>query len=72
MAGDEEAARDLVYELSIIRNMGYVDYFLIVWDSSIMRGSWDYCWTGARLGGGSLVAYTLAISNSTHSVSSAF
>src|SRR5699024_7743463 len=52
----------LDYELSTIRNMGYVDYFLIVWDfikyardNDIMVGP------GRGSAAGSLVAYTLGI-----------
>ena len=29
---DEEKKKRLEYELSVIHKMGYVDYFLIVWD----------------------------------------
>ena len=52
----------LEYELSTIKNMGYVDYFLIVWDfikyardNDIMVGP------GRGSAAGSLVAYTLGI-----------
>src|SRR3712207_4546067 len=52
----------LEYELNVIKNMGYVDYFLIVWDfirfameNNIMTGP------GRGSGAGSLVAYTLGI-----------
>ncbi|EJO5346875.1 DNA polymerase III subunit alpha [Clostridium botulinum] len=52
----------LNYELSIIKQMGYVDYFLIVWDfirfaneNGIMTGP------GRGSAAGSLVAYTLGI-----------
>jgi DNA polymerase-3 subunit alpha len=52
----------LDYELSTIKNMGYVDYFLIVWDfikyardNDIMVGP------GRGSAAGSLVAYTLGI-----------
>ncbi|WP_434282631.1 DNA polymerase III subunit alpha [Clostridium botulinum] len=65
--GDEnKEAFDLIerlnYELSIIKQMGYVDYFLIVWDfirfaneKGIMTGP------GRGSAAGSLVAYTLGI-----------
>ncbi|ABS32438.1 DNA polymerase III subunit alpha [Clostridium botulinum] len=65
--GDEnKEAFDLIerlnYELSIIQQMGYVDYFLIVWDfirfaneKGIMTGP------GRGSAAGSLVAYTLGI-----------
>lgn len=52
----------LDYELSVINKMGYVDYFLIVWDfikyakdHDIMTGP------GRGSGAGSIVAYTLGI-----------
>ncbi len=52
----------LEYELSTIKNMGYVDYFLIVWDfikyardNDIMVGP------GRGSAAGSLVSYTLGI-----------
>ena len=58
----EELKERLNYELSTIRNMGYVDYFLIVWDfikyardHDIMVGP------GRGSAAGSLGAYTLGI-----------
>jgi len=58
----EELKKRLDYELSTIKNMGYVDYFLIVWDfikyardNDIMVGP------GRGSAAGSLVAYTLGI-----------
>ena len=58
----EELKERLNYELSTIRNMGYVDYFLLVWDfikyardHDIMVGP------GRGSAAGSLVAYTLGI-----------
>ena len=52
------------YELSVIRDMGYVDYFLIVWDfinfakrNNIMVGP------GRGSAAGSLVSYALEITN---------
>ena len=57
-----ELRERLDYELSTIKNMGYVDYFLIVWDfikyardNDIMVGP------GRGSAAGSLVAYTLGI-----------
>ena len=57
-----ELKKRLDYELSTIKNMGYVDYFLIVWDfikyardNDIMVGP------GRGSAAGSLVAYTLGI-----------
>jgi len=62
-APDDETARErLEYELSVISKMGYVDYFLIVWDfikyakdHGIMVGP------GRGSGAGSIVAYCLNI-----------
>jgi len=63
-ADDEnsEPRQRLSYELSMIARMGYVDYFLIVWDfigyakrNGIMVGP------GRGSGAGSIVAYTLSI-----------
>lgn len=58
----EELTERLEYELSIIKKMGYVDYFLIVWDfirfaneNNIMTGP------GRGSAAGSIVAYTLGI-----------
>ena len=58
----QELKDRLEYELSTIKNMGYVDYFLIVWDfikyardNDIMVGP------GRGSAAGSLVAYTLGI-----------
>ena len=54
----------LKYELDVIKTMGYVDYFLIVWDfiryardNDIMVGP------GRGSAAGSIVAYTLGITN---------
>ena len=59
---DSEPCKRLEYELSVISHMGYVDYFLIVWDfinyaksHGIMVGP------GRGSGAGSIVAYTLRI-----------
>lgn len=58
----EELKERLTYELNTIQNMGYVDYFLIVWDfikyardHDIMVGP------GRGSAAGSLVSYTLGI-----------
>ena len=60
----EELKERLKYELTTIKNMGYVDYFLIVWDfiryardNGIMVGP------GRGSAAGSIVAYTLGITN---------
>lgn len=61
---DEEKVERLEFELGVIKQMGYVDYFLIVWDfikyakdNGIMVGP------GRGSAAGSLVAYTLGITN---------
>ena len=58
----EELKKRLNYELGVIKDMGYVDYFLIVWDfiryareHGIMVGP------GRGSAAGSLVSYTLGI-----------
>ena len=61
---DEGIQERLDYEISIIEQMGYVDYFLIVWDfikysrdNNIMVGP------GRGSAAGSLVAYSMKITN---------
>lgn len=60
----EEIQQRLNYEIGIIEQMGYVDYFLIVWDfikyardNNIMVGP------GRGSAAGSLVAYSMKITN---------
>lgn len=60
----EELQERLSYELGVIRKMGYVDYFLIVWDfiryareHDIMVGP------GRGSAAGSLVSYAMGITN---------
>ena len=60
----EELKERLKYELSVIHDMGYVDYFLIVWDfikyardNNIMVGP------GRGSAAGSIVAYCLGITS---------
>ena len=58
----EELKERLNYELSTIKNMGYVDYFLVVWD--FIRYARDHdimVGPGRGSAAGSLVAYTLGI-----------
>ena len=59
---EDEPWKRLAYELGVIEKMGYVDYFLIVWDyihfaksHGIMVGP------GRGSGAGSIVAYSLGI-----------
>ena len=60
--GDHSLKERLEYELSVIQSMGYVDYFLIVWDfikyardNDIMVGP------GRGSAAGSIVSYSLGI-----------
>ncbi len=54
----------LDYELSVIRRMGYVDYFLIVWDFiNYARSNGIPVGPGRGSAAGSLVAYCLKITN---------
>ena len=58
----EELEERLNYELNVIKNMGYVDYFLIGWD--FIRYARDHdiiVGPGRGSAAGSLVSYTLGI-----------
>ena len=60
----EEMAPRLDYELGVIRNMGYVDYFLIVWDFINYARTHDIpVGPGRGSAAGSLVSYTTGITN---------
>ncbi len=61
---DDELVKRLNYELDVINDMGFVDYFLIVWDfihyaneNGVMVGP------GRGSAAGSLVSYTLGITS---------
>ncbi len=61
---DDELKQRLEYELNVIKSMGFVDYFLIVWDfihyarnNDVMVGP------GRGSAAGSLVSYTLEITS---------
>lgn len=63
-SGNPEYRQRLDYELSVIKNMGFIDYFLIVWDfinyakrNDIIVGP------GRGSAAGSIVAYTLEITD---------
>lgn len=61
--GEELTAR-LEYELNVIKTMGYVDYFLIVWD--FIKYAKDHgiaVGPGRGSAAGSIVAYSLEITN---------
>lgn len=54
----------LMYELDTIRSMGFVDYFLIVWDYvAFARKSGIMVGPGRGSAAGSIVAYALSITN---------
>lgn len=58
----EELKDRLTYELNTIQNMGYVDYFLIVWDFiKYARDNDIIVGPGRGSAAGSLVSYTLGI-----------
>ncbi|MBR5566148.1 MAG: DNA polymerase III subunit alpha [Roseburia sp.] len=60
----EKMAPRLDYELGVIKNMGYVDYFLIVWDFINYARTHDIpVGPGRGSAAGSLVAYTTGITN---------
>ncbi len=60
----EEYKEQLDYELSVINKMGYVDYFLIVWDFIRYAKSKDIMvGPGRGSAAGSVVSYTLGITN---------
>ena len=59
-----ELTERLTYELNTIKNMGYVDYFLIVWDFiNYARTNGIMVGPGRGSAAGSIVAYTLGITN---------
>lgn len=60
----KELSERLDYELSIIRNMGFIDYFLIVWDFiNFAKTNGIIVGPGRGSAAGSIVAYTLAITD---------
>ena len=60
----EDLKERLAYELDTIKNMGYVDYFLIVWDFIRFAKSQDIAvGPGRGSAAGSIVAYCLEITN---------
>ena len=59
-----ELTERLNYELNTIKNMGYVDYFLIVWDFiNYARTNGIMVGPGRGSAAGSIVSYTLGITN---------
>lgn len=62
--GAAERAERLEYELAVIKQMGYVDYFLIVWDFiKYARDNGIMVGPGRGSAAGSLVAYSLGITS---------
>ncbi len=63
-ASGQEYRQRLDYELQVIKQMGYVDYFLIVWDFiKYARDNGIRVGPGRGSAAGSLVAYTLGITS---------
>jgi DNA polymerase-3 subunit alpha len=62
--GRNDAKERLEYELSVIERMGYIDYFLIVWDFiKYARDNGILVGPGRGSGAGSIVAYSLGITS---------
>ena len=60
----KELEERLTYELSVIRSMGYVDYFLIVWDFiKYARDHGISVGPGRGSAAGSIVSYCLGITS---------
>ena len=60
----EDYRERLDYELGVIKKMGYVDYFLIVWDFiNYAKQNGIAVGPGRGSGAGSIVAYSLAITD---------
>lgn len=61
---EKEIRERLDYELSVIKNMGFIDYFLIVWDFIDYAKRKDIIvGPGRGSAAGSIVAYTLGITD---------
>ncbi len=61
---DESIKERLDYELSVIRSMGYVDYFLIVWDFvNYAKSNGIAVGPGRGSAAGSIVSYCLGITS---------
>ncbi|MCC7451661.1 MAG: DNA polymerase III subunit alpha [Anaerolineae bacterium] len=62
-ADDPSIQQRLDYELRVIHSMGFDTYFLIVWDLCQFARKADIWWNVRGSGAGSVVAYTLGITN---------
>lgn len=61
---EKELRQRLDYELSVIKNMGFIDYFLIVWDFiNFAKKNGIAVGPGRGSAAGSIVAYTLEITD---------
>jgi DNA polymerase-3 subunit alpha len=62
-AQEQDVQARMDYELGIIHEMGFDDYFLIVWDLCEAAKARDIWWNVRGSGAGSIVAYTLGITS---------
>ncbi|MEA3308276.1 MAG: DNA polymerase III subunit alpha [Chloroflexota bacterium] len=62
-ATEPQIVERLEYEMGIIHQMGFDDYFLIVWDLCEAAKERDIWWNVRGSGAGSVVAYTLGITH---------
>ncbi len=62
-AYDDDVLQRINHELGIIQKMGFATYFLIVWDLCEFARRADIWWNVRGSGAGSLVAYSLGITN---------
>jgi len=62
-AETEMVQKRINYELSVINNMGFETYFLIVWDLCEFARKADIWWNVRGSGAGSVVAYCLGITS---------
>lgn len=58
-----EVRQRIEYELGVIHEMGFDNYFLIVWDLCEFAREQDIWWNVRGSGAGSVVAYSLGITN---------
>lgn len=58
-----EAVRRMERELEVIRQLGFTDYFLVVWDLLQYAGQQNIHWVGRGSAANSIVSYALRITN---------